>query len=59
MFFDPIPNAAFHVHLSGAFQTAYITLRRALQSEDNHGHHIEELFQTELLKTGHLKGILE
>ncbi len=41
---------------SGAFQTGYIALRRALWSENNHGRHIEGSFQTEALKTGHFKG---
>ncbi len=40
----------------GAFQTGYIALRRALRSENNHGRHIEESFQTEELKTVHSKG---
>ncbi len=40
----------------GAFQTGYIALRRALQSENNHGSHIEGSFQIEVLKTSHFKG---
>ncbi len=34
----------------------YIALRRALQSENNHGSHIEGSFQIEVLKTSHFKG---
>ncbi len=43
-------------HNSGAFQTGYIALRRALRSENNHVRHTEGSFQTEVLKTGHFKG---
>lgn len=37
-------------------KTGYIHLQRAYQSENNHGHHIEVSFQTELLKIGHFEG---
>ncbi len=40
----------------GAFQMGYIALPRALRSENNHGHHIEVSFQTEVLKTDHFNG---
>ncbi len=40
----------------GAFQTGYVALRRAVRSENNHGHHIEVSFQTEVLKISHFKG---
>ncbi len=46
----------FFRHNSGAFQTGYIALRRALRSENNHVRHTEGSFQTEVLKTGHFKG---
>ncbi len=39
--------------IDGAFQTG--ALLRALPSENNHGHHIEVPFQTEVLKISHFK----
>ncbi len=43
-------------YILGAFQMGYISLRRALRSENNHGRHIEGSFQTEVLKTSPFKG---
>ncbi len=43
-------------YILGAFQMGYISLRRALWSENNHGRHIEGSFQTEVLKTSPFKG---
>ncbi len=39
-------------------QSGHIALLRALRHENNHGHHIEVSFQTEVLKISHFKGPL-
>ncbi len=42
----------------GVFKSGHIALLRALRHENNHGHHIEVSFQTEVLKISHFKGPL-